>query len=121
MARRVLASPNDDGMEPDSRELPSPTDAVMELIEKEPGITRAAVFERLKGNVKTTSPQPSTVLSAVVSRGKREKTLWQTRGGRVYPFNHPDAARDRENARDREETMETLLRHTKRDGSIEDR
>ncbi len=83
----ILSGADDD--EHDDR--PSPTEAVDNLVAASPGIKRSAIIERLDGKVRSTSPEPKRVLSAVVSRGKADKKYFITRNGRVYLYDHPDA------------------------------
>ena len=90
-ASEILSGPNED--EHDDR--PSPTAAVLALVDETPGITRAELISRLEGTVRSKSPRPDRVISAAVSRGKKEGTFWEGAGGRLYRYEHPEAIKAR--------------------------
>lgn len=77
-------------------DLPTPTDAVSELVASEPGIKRSALLDRLATRVKTSSEDPKSVLSAAVSRGKKDKRYEESDNGRVWPFDHEEAEKIRQ-------------------------
>ena len=76
--------------------LPNPTDAVAQLVEEEPGIKRYELLNRLNGRVKSSSADPRGVISAAVSRGKKEKRYFESKGHGIWLFDHPDAVAIRE-------------------------
>lgn len=73
-----------------------PTKAVNELIKAEPGIFRKDLLSRLSKVVASGSPDPSGVLSAAVSRGKKIKKFYESDLGRLWLYAHEEALRQRE-------------------------